>query len=156
MIADAVDALPDEVEDWVPAAATRFLLDKAGEHDAKDLRILGRRVLEVVDPEAADAEEARRLEAEEADALAEAWLTLFDDGHGTCHGRFAVPSLHGAMLGKDLKARVAREPRRHERQDEASDRRDWAKHRLGLALPGLHRGARGRRPRRVAWRRRSS
>src|SRR5687768_595950 len=34
VVADAVDDLPDAVEDWVPAAATRFLLDKASEHDA--------------------------------------------------------------------------------------------------------------------------
>src|SRR5690349_9768425 len=58
VIAAAVEDLPDAVEDWVPAAATRFLLDKAREHDAKDLRTLGRRVLEAVDPEAADADEA--------------------------------------------------------------------------------------------------
>ena len=29
VVADAVDDLPDTVEDWVPAAATRLLLDKA-------------------------------------------------------------------------------------------------------------------------------
>jgi hypothetical protein len=112
VITEAVDDLPDAVAGWVPAAATRFLLDKAGEHDAKDLRVLGRRVLEAVDPEAADAEEARRLESEEADAVAAASFTMVDDGHGTCHGRFTVPSLHGAMLMKDLKARVARECRK--------------------------------------------
>ena len=107
VIADAVDALPDTVEDWVPAAATTFMLDKAAEHDAKDLRVLGRRLLEAVEPEAADAEEARRLEAEEADALAQASFSMVDDGHGTCHGWFAVPSLHGAMLTKHLRAWVA-------------------------------------------------
>jgi hypothetical protein len=34
VITEAVDDLPDAVADWVPAAATRYLLDKAGEHDA--------------------------------------------------------------------------------------------------------------------------
>ncbi len=135
VIADAVDELPDTVDDWVPAAATRFLLEKAGEHDAKDLRVLGRRVLEAVDPVAADAEEARRLESEEADALAAASFSMVDDGHGTCHGRFTIPSLHGAMLAKDLKARVARACRegRAERRDE--DRPPaLTRHRMGRAF----------------------
>ena len=92
VIVAAVDALPDDVEDWVPLAATAFLLEKAGEHDAKALRILGRRLLEVIDPAAADAEEARRLEAEEARARAIASFTMTDDGHGTCHGRFTLPT----------------------------------------------------------------
>ena len=95
VVTEAVDALPDVTEEGVPEAATRFLLDKAREHDAKALRVLGRRVLEVVDPDAADADEARRLEAEEADALAAASFTLVDDGRGSCRGRFTVPSLHG-------------------------------------------------------------
>lgn len=132
VIADAVDALPDEVEDWVAVAATRFLLDKAGEHDAKALRTLGRRVLEVVDPAAADAEEARRLESEEADALAKAWLTLVDDGHGTCRGRFAVPSLHGAMLGKELTARIARTLTKARADGDPRPR--VGKHDMGLAF----------------------
>ena len=66
----------------MPPAASAFLLDKATEHDAKALRVLGRRVLEVIDPAAAHAEEARRLEADEADARATAFLTWVDDGHG--------------------------------------------------------------------------
>lgn len=133
VIADAVDALPADVDEWVPEAATRFLLDKAREHDAKQLRTLGRRVLEVVDPEAADAEEARRLEAEEADAAAKAWLTLVDDGQGTCHGRFAVPSLHGAMLGKDIRARVSKLVKKQEGADERRGPR-LTKHAFGLAF----------------------
>ncbi len=81
-----------------------FLLEKAGEHDARALRVLGRRLLEVIDPEAADAEESRRLEAEEARARAVASLAMSDDGHGQCHGRFTLPSLHGQMLRKHLMA----------------------------------------------------
>jgi hypothetical protein len=136
VIVDAVDDLPDVVEGWVPAAATRFLLDKAGEHDAKDLRVLGRRVLEAVDPAAADAEEARRLEGEEADAVAGASFSMVDDGHGTCHGRFTVPSLHGAMLAKDLKARVARECRKGRADAQKSEERPptLTRHRMGRAF----------------------
>jgi len=35
VVTEAVDALPDVVEEGVPEAATRFLLEKAGEHDAR-------------------------------------------------------------------------------------------------------------------------
>jgi hypothetical protein len=134
VVTEAVDDLPGTVAEWVPEAATRFLLGKAGEHDAKALRILGRRVLEVVDPVAADVEEARRLEAEEADALAAASFTMVDDGHGSCHGRFTVPSLHGAMLAKDLKARAAR---RLDKSAQAEDGSELGAPRLGRHRMGL-------------------
>jgi len=104
VVVDAVDALPGDVESWVPAAAESFLLEQAREHDAKALRVLGRRVLEVIDPAAADREEARRLEAEEADARAAASFTMTDDGHGRTHGRFTISTLHAAMLRKHLMA----------------------------------------------------
>jgi hypothetical protein len=104
VIVEAVEDLPDEVEAWVPVEATEHLLDKARDHDAKALRLLARRLLEVIDPEAADAEEARRLAAEERDARARASLVMRDDGHGRCHGRFSIPSAVGEMLRKHLTA----------------------------------------------------
>lgn len=106
VVVDAVDALPADVEDSVPAASTQFLLNHAVDHDAKALRVLGRRVFEVIDPDAADAEEARRLEAEEADARAAVSFTMTDDGHGRSHGRFTTPILHADMLRKHLMAIV--------------------------------------------------
>ncbi len=105
VIVEAVDDLPaDLVDAETRDKAEAFLLREARDHDAKALRILGRRLLEVVAPEVADAEEARRLEDEEAAARAKASLTMSDDGHGTCHGRFTLPSLHGSMLRKALLA----------------------------------------------------
>ena len=139
VIVAAVDDLPDAVEDWVPVAATEFLLDKAREHDAKALRVLGRRLLEVIDPVAADAEEARRLAAEELHARAIASFTMSDDGHGTCHGRFTVPSLHAAMLRKDLMARAAASRGQSSEDDPVGgvDRGHsgrFSRHQLGLAF----------------------
>ena len=131
VIVEAVDALPDDVEAWVPPAATAFLLEKAGEHDAKALRVLGRRLLEVIDPEAADAEESRRLEAEEARARAVASLAMSDDGHGQCHGRFTLPSLHGQMLRKHLMALAS--PARPSSSEESASQ-TLSRHRLGLAF----------------------
>ena len=105
VIVEAVDALPtDLIAAEVVEQVEAFLLREAADHDARDLRILGRRLLEVLDPDAADAEEARRLAAEEAAARAAASFTLADDGQGKCHGRFTIPSLHGSMLRKHLLA----------------------------------------------------
>ena len=93
VIVDAVDALPtDLVSAGRITQAEAYLLEQAADHDAKALRILGRRLLEVLDPEAADEEEARRLDDEEREARAGASFTMSDDGHGTCHGRFRIPS----------------------------------------------------------------
>ena len=76
-------------------------------HDAKALRILGKRLLHVIDPTAGDAHEAALLEREEADAHAAATFRMVDDGHGTTHGRFTIPTLHGAILKKALLALAA-------------------------------------------------
>jgi Domain of unknown function (DUF222) len=58
VIVDAVDKLPtDLIAPGTVVKAKEFLLAHAAEHAAKALRVLGRRLLEVLDPEAADAEE---------------------------------------------------------------------------------------------------
>ena len=112
VITEAVDDLPtDRIDPDTVAKAEAFLLTEARDHDARALRVLGRRLLEVLDPETADAEEARRLAAEEAEARAAASFTMADDGHGTCHGRFTLPTLHGSILRKHLLALAA--PKRH-------------------------------------------
>ncbi len=129
VIVEAVDALPaDLVNADTVEKAEAFLLGEARDHDAKALRIMGRRLLEVAAPEKADAEEARRLEDEEAAARAAASFTMSDDGHGKCHGRFTISSLHGAMLRKALLAIAA--PARH--PDRPADL--LTKHKLGLAF----------------------
>ena len=46
-----------------------------------------------------------------APSSAAARLTLADDGHGKCHGRFTLPTLHGDMLRTHLMALA--DPRRH-------------------------------------------
>ena len=107
VIVAAVDALPDDVDPTVITAGEEFLLTEAKAHDAKALRILGKRLLHVIDPTAGDAHEAALLAREEADALARASLKMFDDGHGTTHGRFTIPTLHGAILKKAVLAIAA-------------------------------------------------
>ncbi len=133
VIVRAVDALPDDADPWVAARAVRWLLDQAQDHDAKHLRILGRRILEVIDPATADAHEAALLEREEQDAEAAASLRISDDGHGRCHGRFTISSRHGAMLKKALLAIAA--PRHRAAVDgHAPAPGRPSDHRLGLAF----------------------
>jgi hypothetical protein len=108
VIIAAVDALPaDLVNDDTRREAQATLLGYAAEHDAKGLRILGRRILEVVAPEVGDAWEAQRLAAEEAEAEKAAVFRMHDDGHGKSHGRFTVPTWVGETLRKQLLAYAA-------------------------------------------------
>jgi hypothetical protein len=104
VIVAAIDALPASVGPEDRRRAEEHLVDLAAVHDARTLHVLGRRVLEVIDPDAADAELARRLEAEEAAAARATSLTMVDDGRGTTHGRFRIPTLTGQMLRTALHA----------------------------------------------------
>ena len=125
VIVDAIDALPTDLADpAVVAEAEAVLLEHARDHDAKALRVLGRRILDVVAPEIGEAHEARVLEAEEHAARAAASFTMVEDGHGRCHGRFTIPALHGQMLRKHLLAHTPKTAG-HEQQ---------TKHRLGEAF----------------------
>jgi hypothetical protein len=96
--------------------------------------VLGRRILEVVSPETADAHEARLLEREERAAAAATRLTLWDDGHGKTHGRFTLDTLTGAALKKALMAIAA--PRHQASKGPLGDpgARRATPHRLGQAF----------------------
>jgi hypothetical protein len=104
VIVEAVDALPDDLQPEVKPQARAYLLAQAAHHDAKALRILGRRVFEVVAPDLAEAHEAKTLEAEEKRAEQKARLTMHDDGHGTTYGRFQIPTHVADKLRKALHA----------------------------------------------------
>jgi hypothetical protein len=79
-------------------AAETHLLGEAASHDAKALRVLGPRLLEVIAPDLAEQQEARRVEREVKAAARRTHLTTFDDGKGTMYGEFRIPSRDGAML----------------------------------------------------------
>ena len=133
VIVGAVDALPEDAEAWVAPKAEQWLLDQAADHDAKTLRMLGKRILEVVDPAAADAHEAKLLEKEEQDAEAAAMLRMHDDGHGKCHGKFTISCRHGAMLKKALLAKAA--PKHQAAVDgQAPEPGQPTAHKMGLAF----------------------
>ena len=88
-------------------AAESHLVELAAHHDARELRVLGRRVFEVIAPELAEEFEGRALRREEAHALRRTTLKLWEDDEGTCHGRFRIPALHGQMLSKMILAHAS-------------------------------------------------
>jgi hypothetical protein len=113
VIVRAVDALTREHDDLpadVEQRAEAHLLDLARQFDATALRRLGRRLFEVICPEAADRIEGEALAREEQRARRRASLTIRDNGDGTVEGRFKLPVLHAALLKKALEALTA--PRR--------------------------------------------
>ena len=63
---------PTTPKPWVAAEGGTVAARPGGRHDAKALRVLGKRILEVIDPAAADAHEAKLLEKEEQAAEAAA------------------------------------------------------------------------------------
>ncbi len=113
VVVHAVQALTDEHDDLPPgtqARAEAHLVDLAGDYDLPTLRRFGKRLFEVVCPEAADLVEGRKLAAEEARARRVAHLSMRENGDGTVEGRFRLPSLHAAVLTKALQALTS--PRR--------------------------------------------
>ena len=107
VIVHAVEQLPGDLDQALVENAERFLIEKAAQHDAKGLRILGKRLFEVIAPDEADAREARLLEKEERDAAQSVRFTMAEDGHGRVHGRFTLDAVTGAMLKKALLALAA-------------------------------------------------
>jgi hypothetical protein len=131
VIVRALDDLPDDLDPEVARKAELHLLDLAPAHDARALKRLGRRILEVVSPEAADAHEARLLEREEREAEAATRLTVWTDSRGLLQGRFTLDGLSGAMFTKALHAFAA--PKHRASQGPHGERRPTPE-RLGRAF----------------------
>jgi hypothetical protein len=104
VVVEAVDALPSSLTAEQRRKAEEHLLGEARHHDARALAVLGRHLLEVVDPDLADAELARRLEAEEEAATRATSFAMSSDGHGRTSGRFVIPDAVGTMLRTQLQA----------------------------------------------------
>jgi hypothetical protein len=122
VIAGAVDALPSHVDAQTREAAETVLVGLADKHDARDLKQIGKRILDVVAPEVGESHEAAVLEAEESRAATGVELTMSDDGEGRCRGSFVVPSHIGKMFRRHLLALA--NPARHteaELRDESGE-----------------------------------
>ncbi len=93
VIVAALEALPEDVDPAVAVAAEERLVAEAARFGPRQLRILGRRILDVLAPEVAEDHERRALEREEAHAAAVTALTSRRRGDGTTdlHVRVADP-----------------------------------------------------------------
>ena len=104
VIVGALTRLPEQVEAGVRARAEKVMLTEALRLDAAELRLAGQRLLEVIDPDAADEVEAQRLRHEEDAASAKTWLTTWDDRDGTTHLNVKLSTRHADMLRTVLHA----------------------------------------------------
>ena len=100
----AVKQLPDDLEAADRDRAEKVMLAEAQRLDAAELRVVGHRLLEVIDPDAAEALEAKRLQAEQDAADANTWLTTWDDREGTTHLNVKLSTRHADMLRTVLHA----------------------------------------------------
>ena len=104
VIVKAISELPDEITAFDRGRAEAHLIGEAANIDAKGLRILGRRLFEVIDPDAADEQEGKKLKKEEDEARRKAFFKIRDNGDGSHTGSFKLPTLHAEMLMKTLNA----------------------------------------------------
>jgi hypothetical protein len=111
VIAHALEELPADVPAEVVAMAEAQLVEYAAEFGPVDLRVLGRRILDVVAPEVAEAAEARALEAEERRAAEHTRLTLTRCGDGTTRIQGRLPDAAAHRLATYLDAFTS--PRQH-------------------------------------------
>jgi hypothetical protein len=110
VIARALDELPDDLDPELVAKAETHLLAEAAHFDPKRLRVLGRRILEVVAPGVAEEHERRLLAAEEARARRTTSLTMRRRGDGTTDVHLRISDAVAGRLRTYLEAYAA--PRR--------------------------------------------
>lgn len=104
VITHALDQLPDDVPADIVVLAEEQLVEYAAEFGPRDLRVLGRRILDVVAPEVAEAAEAKALEDEERRAAEQTTLTLTPCGDGTTRLRGRLPDAAAHRLRTYLDA----------------------------------------------------
>ncbi|MCR1786050.1 HNH endonuclease [Nocardioides carbamazepini] len=92
VITAAVDDLPEQLGPDLRADAEARLVDYADEFGPAELRRLGRRILDVLAPQIAEEEEAKRLEAEEAAARDRATLRFRNLGDGRSRMSGVLPT----------------------------------------------------------------
>ncbi len=120
-IVAALDALPADVDPATLAKAEAHLIGEAAHHTPRQLRILGRKVLEVLAPEAYDDHERRLLEAEEARARRRLYLIFRPRHDGTTDLRGRLPDQVAERLRTYLEAFTSPRQSCHHSQQEEPD-----------------------------------
>jgi hypothetical protein len=113
VIVRAIDELPDSLDAALIDRAEKTLVEEAHHLTPKQLRIVGRHLLEVVAPDVADARVRDRLDRQEAAVYATARLRMRANGDGTTDGWFRLPDLHAGILRSAVEALIA--PRKSEK-----------------------------------------
>ena len=107
VIVGCLAELPDRVGAETVQRAEATLVEYAGQFAPGPLRRIGRRVLDVVAPEVAEAEDARRLQAEERHAWEKTRISLRPLGDGTTRLSGRLPDAAAARLRTYLEAFTA-------------------------------------------------
>jgi hypothetical protein len=115
VVVAALDALPGSLDGALVAKAEAHLIEQTAMFGPRELRLLGRRILEVVAPEIADAEEEAALRAEERLARRVTRLTFRPRGDGTTDVHARLPASAASRLRAYLDAMT--NPRRKEAAD---------------------------------------
>jgi hypothetical protein len=138
VIARALDELPDDLEVETLRMAEERLVMEAETFDPRRLRILGRRILEVVAPDVADEHARRALDDEEAHADAVTFLRVRRRGDGTTDIHARLADAVAARLMTNLHAYTSpRQPAQRPPHEPAPvDRRPYER-KLGHALGSL-------------------
>ncbi|WP_240617098.1 HNH endonuclease signature motif containing protein [Nocardioides speluncae] len=111
VIARALDELPSDLDPALRAQAEEHLVEAAKEYRPDQLRVLGRRILDVIAPEVGEAEEAKQLTREEERAWEAVSLTLTRRGDGTTRLAGVLPDAAASRLATYLDAFTS--PRQH-------------------------------------------
>ncbi|WP_374455735.1 DUF222 domain-containing protein [Nocardioides sp.] len=104
VIRRAIDVLPASVDDDTVARAEEHLVAQARDFGPKELARIGRRILDVVAPDIAEAAEAARLADLEASAEEQTRLVLRRLGDGTTRISGRIPDASAARLATYLES----------------------------------------------------
>jgi hypothetical protein len=127
VVAAALDDLPD-VDTQLRREAERHLVARCADFGPRELRVLGRRILDVVAPDVAEEHERRALVREEQRARRRMRVTTRPLGDGLTRIIADLPTLHADLLATQLHAYAS--PRRDHLErsgtTEGADRHDPA------------------------------
>ncbi len=107
VIARVLAELPEDLDPEILALAEEELIVGAEEFSPRELETLGRRILEVVAPDIAEAEEGKKLAAEEQRARETTTLTSKRLGDGSTRISIRLPDATAARLQTYLEAFTA-------------------------------------------------
>ncbi len=96
VITEALDALPADLDPEMRAKGEAHLVGEAAHFGPRELKGLGRKLLEVIAPDIAEEAEYQRLVAEDRRARAATKATFRDRGDGSSdfHARLPTPTAH--------------------------------------------------------------